>query len=74
MAYHRNKSKKKPIDYCLTNTKCYDLLKNVSIDQRKSVTTIKPLIISKQKSFDKALVENTKVFIKKKPIVVSEYV
>ncbi|XP_050531920.1 histone-lysine N-methyltransferase EHMT1 [Daktulosphaira vitifoliae] len=72
MAYHRNKSKKKPIDYCLPNTKCYNLLKNISIDQRKSVTAIKPLNVVKQETLDKVLVENNKVFIKKKPVVVSD--
>lgn len=47
-ATHKNKKNKKPIDCCLPNSKCYNLLKNVSsiklkhkpISGKRSVTAV----------------------------------
>ncbi|XP_050429334.1 uncharacterized protein LOC126838722 [Adelges cooleyi] len=72
MAYHRNKSKKRPIDYCLPNTKCYNLLKSVPPEQRKSIS-VKPLASSKRTdSTMETLLQSANAYVKKTPVIVSE--
>lgn len=74
MAWHKNKGKKRPIDCCLPNSKCYNLLKNVPTNQRKSVTTIRPLILVNVECAGQSGLETTQtpVFVKTTPILVSE--
>lgn len=68
MAWHKNKGKKRPIDCCLPSSKCYNLLKNVPKNQRKSVTTIQPLN-AEQSGLE---INQTPVFVKTTPVLVSE--
>lgn len=65
--------KKRPIDCCLPNTKCYQILKNVLPEQRKPVTVIQPLIIVDTECI-KTKIENsqTPVLVKTTPILMSE--
>lgn len=72
MVWHKNKAKKRPIDCCLPNGKCYNLLKNAPTNQRKSVTTIQPLIRVNAKCVEQLGLEKTPVFVKTTPVLVSE--
>lgn len=73
MAWHRNKGKKRPIDCCLSNTKCYNVLKNVLPEQRKPVTTIQPLVIVETKCIKSEIEKyKTPVLVKTTPSLVSE--
>lgn len=76
MAWHRNKWKKRPIDYCITNTECYDILKNVPPEQRKPVGDIKPLVNVDLEYSNSELetAQTSAIFIKTTPVLISEYV
>lgn len=73
MAWHKNKGKKRPIELCLPNSKCYDLLKNVPPEQRKPVTVIQPLntmmLECAEPDVEKPQVP---VFMKTTPVLMSE--
>jgi len=73
MAWHKNKAKKRPIELCLPNSECYNILKNVSPEQRKPVTVIPPLITVKLEFTEPELQKpQTPVFIKTTPVLISE--
>jgi hypothetical protein len=73
MAWHKNKGKKRPIDLCLPNSKCYNILKNVLPEQRKPVTVILPLNPVKleytELEFQKP---QTPIAVKTTPVLISE--
>lgn len=73
MAWHKNKGKKRPIDCCIPNNSCYNLLKNVPPEQRKPVTDIKQLVIVKLEC-DNPVLETIKtpIAVKTTPIIMSE--
>lgn len=76
MAWHKNKTKKRPIDCCHSSSKCYNLLKNVPPKQRKSVINIQSFIpvdleCAKSKS-DSNTNSEPSVFVKTTPVLVSE--
>jgi len=71
MAWHKNKAKKKPIDCCFPGTKCYTLLKNVPLKQRKPVTDVRLFTpITSNYGMPKNALKTTKV--KTTPVLVSE--
>lgn len=74
MAWHRNKAKKRPIDCCLPNTKCYSVLKNAPPGQRKPVTDIKPLVTAvNEECIEPELdIVEKPVFVKSTPVLISE--
>lgn len=72
MAWHKNKAKKRPIDCCLPNTKCYQLLKNVLPEQRKPVTIIQPLVIVDIKIKTELEKPQIPIVVKTTPILISE--
>jgi len=73
MAWHKNKAKKRPIDLCIPNSKCYNILKNVSPGQRKPVTVIPPLSSVKLEFTEPELQEpQSPVFVKTTPVLMSE--
>ncbi|XP_025200890.1 histone-lysine N-methyltransferase EHMT2 [Melanaphis sacchari] len=71
MAWHKNKGKKRPIDLCLPNSKCYNILKNVLPEQRKPVTVIPPLNTVKLNYTESELKPKTPV-VKTTPVIISE--
>lgn len=73
MAWHKNTEKKRPIDCCLPNTKCYNLLKNVPLEQRKPVIDVRPLCCI-ESEFTQSVSEiiEIPVYTKKKPVLISE--
>ena len=73
MAWHKNKGKKRPIELCLPNSECYNILKNVLPEQRKQVTVIPPLNTIKLECTKPELQKpQTPVFVKTTPILISE--
>lgn len=73
MAWHKNKAKKRPIELCLPNSECYNILTNVSPEQRKPVTVIPPLTTIKLEFTEPELQKpQTPVFIKTTPVLMSE--
>lgn len=73
MAWHKNKGKKRPIDCCISNTNCYNILKNVPSEQRKPVTTIQPLTpVTKEIAKPELKIIDTPVITKTTPVLVSE--
>ncbi|XP_060838155.1 histone-lysine N-methyltransferase EHMT2 [Rhopalosiphum padi] len=73
MAWHRNKGKKRPIDLCLPNSKCYNILKNVLPEQRKPVTVIPPLNTVKLEYTELELQKpQTPIAVKTTPVLISE--
>lgn len=73
MAWHKNKLKKRPIDCCLPNSKCYTILKNISPEQRKPVTNIQPLMLTVNVDCDNKL-KFEKTPIKTTPVLITELV
>lgn len=73
MTWHKNKGKKRPIDCCISNSKCYNLLKNVPPEQRKSVTSIQPFTpVIKEIVKPKINIIDKPAIVKTTPVLVSE--
>ncbi|CAH1714232.1 unnamed protein product [Aphis gossypii] len=72
MAWHKNKGKKRPIDLCLPNSKCYNVLKNVLPEQRKPVTVIPPLNTVKLEYTEPELQKPQTAVVKTTPVLISE--
>lgn len=72
MAWHKNKGKKRPIDLCLPNSKCFNVLKNVLPEQRKPVTVIPPLNTVKLEYTEPELQKPQTAVVKTTPVLISE--
>lgn len=73
MAWHKNEEKKKPIEYCPSSSKCYNLLKKVPPKQRKPVSFVSSFVTPVPKSLKIELkTTKTPVFVKTTPVIISE--